>query len=95
VLVEAFRKGDGAQAWQRVCQLLELTRRLEHEAAQARFKANFGTTMCDACEGLKAGRGVAATCFQVKRCYYTNIKTTDMSSKQRAVIEGLLRPRKI
>ena len=74
--------------------LLSMARGLAHEAAQARFEANFGTPRCNSCDGLKAGRGVVSTCFQARRCYYDNIKTTDLSSKQKAVIEGLTRARK-
>lgn len=93
-LIEAFRQSAPSRVWSLTQQLLGMARRLTHEAAQARFEANFGTSMCNACDGLKAGVGVVSTCFQAKRCYYGNIKTTDLSSKQRAVIEGLTGPHK-
>lgn len=60
------------------------------EAAQARFKANFGTSQCEHCDGLKAGPGVVATCYQVQQCNFTNIKEDDMSSKHERVIDRLV-----
>ena len=89
-LTKAFREGDPAEAWGLAQELLRLTRKLTDEAAQSRFKVNLGTATCERCDGLKAGEDVTATCFQLKRCYYGNVKTTDASSKQKAVIEGLL-----
>jgi hypothetical protein len=93
-LAEAFRQSAPAQVWKLTQRLLSTARRLAHEAAQARFVANFGTPRCNDCEGLRVGKGVVSTCFQVRRCYYDNIKATDLSSKQKAVIEGLVRTRR-
>lgn len=60
------------------------------EAGTARFRVNFGSPMCEDCEGLRAGLGVTATCFQVKRCFYTNVKASDASPKQLRVIDTLM-----
>lgn len=70
-------------------ELLSLARALILEAAKARFEKNFATPRCDNCEGLKAGPGVAATCFQVRQCFFTNIKNQDTSPKQTRLIEIL------
>jgi hypothetical protein len=61
------------------------------EAASARFRANYGTPVCEQCDGLKAGPGVAATCFQLKQCFYTNLKV-GADKKQARLIERLSRP---
>lgn len=66
-----------------------MSRELVVEAARARFQKNFGTPQCERCDGLRAGPGVEATCFQVRQCFFTNIKTADMSAKQARVIETL------
>lgn len=58
------------------------------EAARARFRVNFGTDVCERCEGLRVSEGVAATCFQVKLCHYDNVKVTP---KQRGVLQELTR----
>jgi len=60
------------------------------EAARARFKTTFGTDRCNRCDGLKAGPGVAATCFQVKQCYYRNFKDADLTPKQSRVLRIFL-----
>lgn len=59
------------------------------EAAKARFSINFGTATCERCEGLRAGDGVVATCYQVRLCYYNNVKK-EATPKQKSIIEGLL-----
>ena len=64
------------------------------EAAQLRFRLNFGTPICDRCDGLKAGPGVSATCFQLRQCTYDNVKEGDATPKQRRVIQSLLEPPK-
>jgi hypothetical protein len=62
------------------------------EAAQLRFRLNFGTHICDRCDGLKAGPGVVATCYQIRQCYYDNIREGEGTPKQKRVIESLLEP---
>lgn len=66
-----------------------LARNLVLEAGKARFEKNFGTARCESCEGLKAGPGVLATCFQVRQCFFTNIKTSDTTPKQEKLIQIL------
>lgn len=61
------------------------------EAAKARFLKNFGSELCESCDGLKAGPGVAATCFQVRQCFFGNIKETVTSPRQTQVIKTLLK----
>lgn len=90
-LRDAFRSGNPKQVWDLVQQLLTLSREVAVEAGQARFRANYGTPTCEKCDGLKAGKGVIATCFQLKRCYYSNLKEADTSRKQKQIIEGLTR----
>ena len=89
-LIVAFKAAKPADAWSLTHKLLELARSLQVEAAKARFQVNFGTSMCESCEGLRAGDEVAATCFQTKRCYYDNVKK-DMTPKQRGIMDSLLR----
>lgn len=63
---------------------------MELECSKLRFRLNFNTPVCETCDGMKAGPGVVATCFQAKRCNYTNVKEGDATSRQRRVIESLL-----
>lgn len=64
-------------------------RRLHHELAKLRFGTNFGTDICTDCDGLKAGPGVVATCFQVKACNFTNVKEGDDANRHLRVIANL------
>lgn len=77
-------------AWKESQKLLTLARQAVQDAASARFKVNFGTSPCESCDGLKAGPDVVATCFQVKQCYYTNLKTSDESSKHERILSRLV-----
>lgn len=92
--MEAFQAGEPEQVYALVREVLDLARLATDEAGEARFRTNFGSPRCDNCTGLKAGPGVVATCFQVKRCYYTNIRASDVTPKQQRVIEGLVSPTK-
>lgn len=85
---DAFASGDPRAAWDATRKLIEVSHRLQKEAASSRFKANFGTEACTHCEGLKAGPDVSATCFQIQQCYYTNIKVGS-DTKQTRLIEIL------
>jgi hypothetical protein len=87
-LTTAFQKGDPAAAWSLTQSLLEMARALMIEAAKARFEVNFGTSICERCEGLRAGVDVVATCYQTKLCYYRNVKK-EVTPKQRGVIDKL------
>lgn len=84
-----FRQGKPAEVHKVASELLTLTRGLVLEAARSRFEKNFGSTQCNDCDGLKAGPGVAATCFQVRQCFFSNIKDQDVSPKQERLIEIL------
>jgi hypothetical protein len=72
--------------------LAQAYRALWQEAAQLRFRLNFGTPTCERCDGLKAGPGVAATCYQVRQCNYDNVKDGDATPRQRRVLDRLLDP---
>lgn len=65
-------------------------RKLDVEAAQLRFRLNFGTPVCERCDGLKAGPGVVATCFQVRQCNYSNVKEGEITPRQLRVLQNLL-----
>ena len=59
------------------------------ELAKARFKLNFGTALCENCDGLRAGPGVTATCFQVKQCHFDNFRE-DNHPRHLRVLNSLL-----
>jgi len=88
-VVAGFESGNPHEAWQATRDLIQISKRAVREAAQSRFKANFGTSRCDTCEGLSAGPDVIATCFQMKECYYSNLKSQDQTSKQQKIAERL------
>jgi hypothetical protein len=87
-LLQAFTEGDPSVAYATAIQLIESHRVVFEEAARLRFRANFGTRTCDTCDGLRAGPGVASTCFQIRQCYYRSLKETDVSAKRLAVVEA-------
>jgi hypothetical protein len=88
-IIQAFQQADPAKAWELAQQLLSSARSLMRDLAKARFEANFGTPICEECDGLRAGKNVIATCYQMRLCYYTNVKE-GATPKQRAVLENLL-----
>lgn len=88
---ECFGEGDPAKAWEAVRAFIRDVRAFSNEAARGRFVTNFGSTLCESCEGLKAGPGVVATCFQLKQCFFTNKKSIDVSRAHKSVIESLTR----
>lgn len=59
------------------------------EASRLRFKLNFGSDVCERCEGMRAGLEVVATCFQVKRCDFTNIREGQGDPRHLRIIEKL------
>jgi len=87
-LLSAFEAGDPAQAYEAALALIEAHTALASEAARLRFRVNFSTSACDHCEGLKAGPGVVATCFQVRRCDYTNVKEGAATVRQLKVLSA-------
>jgi hypothetical protein len=93
-LVQAMRAGDGRTAFDAGMRLVTAYQTLFHEAAQLRFQINFGGPFCQHCEGLTAGPGVAATCFQIRQCTFGNVKEGDATPKQLRVLQNLLDPPK-
>lgn len=85
----AFLTGDPHVAYQATQRLVAAHRSLQTEAAKLRFQVNFGTARCDNCTGLHAGPGVVATCFQVKRCDFSNIRAGSEDSVLRRLVDGL------
>jgi hypothetical protein len=69
-------------------ELATFARGLVIEAAKARFEKNFATPVCNNCDGLKAGPGVTATCFQVRQCFYSNIRA-ETTSREARIIDAL------
>jgi hypothetical protein len=88
-IYETFSEGDPAKAWAAVNEFIKEIRAFSNDAARDRFSKNFGSSLCESCEGLKAGPDVVATCFQLKQCFFTNKKSIDMSPSQESVIERL------
>lgn len=88
---QAFAAGDPQRAWDAVRALLREVRQFSIEAAQDRFRHNLGSPLCRSCEGLKAGPDVAATCFQLGQCFFTNRKVTDVTESQQGLISRLVR----
>lgn len=88
-LLESFKTGNPELVYGAATALVEAFRQTKREVAKERFRANFGTRVCDNCEGLKAGPGVLATCFQVRLCNYSNIKESDQNPKQLRVLSHL------
>jgi hypothetical protein len=87
---QAFASGDPTKAWEATSRLIEAYRNLNVEAATLRFKLNFGSERCQNCDGLRAGPGVLATCFQVQQCNFTNIKDGEMSPRHLRIVQTLL-----
>lgn len=67
--------------------VVEVCGGLISECARLRFELNFGGPLCENCDGLRAGPGVTATCFQVRRCDFSNLKEGDVTPKQSRVID--------
>jgi hypothetical protein len=87
LLDNGFASGDPEVVWGCTQEVLREFDRLEQDSAKLRFQVNFGTSVCNRCEGLTAGPGVVATCFQVKQCRYTNVKDTGLDQ----IIESLIK----
>lgn len=91
VLLQAFIDGNVEAAYQASLELSKAYHEALLEGSKLRFRLNFGTDACLRCEGLKAGPGVAATCFQVQRCDYTNVKEGEEDLHHRRLIDLLTR----
>lgn len=89
--MRAFQEGDAQAAFDSATRLVQAYRQLAAEAAQLRFELNFGTRICEGCDGLKAGPGVVATCYQVRQCNFDNVKEDGGASpRQLRVLQSLL-----
>ena len=88
-LREAFEAGQPDLVWETAQELISVAGNLEKEAAQLRFKVNFGTEQCQNCTGLRAGPGIVATCYQIKQCFFTNLREGDLTSRQASILEHL------
>jgi hypothetical protein len=88
-LLQAFLDGNFERAYSAALELQDAYHEAMTEASKLRFKLNFGTSACQNCEGLKAGPGVTATCFQVQRCDFKNVKEGDEDPRQIRVIDKL------
>ena len=92
-LDRAFESADPETAYFVAVEILKAYQAEALESSKLRYRLNFGTPVCDSCEGLRAGAGVAATCFQTKRCNYTNVKEGDATPRHLRVIRSLLDPK--
>jgi len=72
-LLQAFLDGNFEVAYRAALELKRAYHEALFEASRQRFLVNFGTEVCSNCDGLKTGPKVVATCFQVKRCNFTNV----------------------
>ena len=70
----AFGVGDPWVAFDAATILVEAYRAQNLELARLRFEVNFGKEICGNCDGLRAGPGVTATCFQIKQCHFDNVR---------------------
>jgi len=93
-LEQAFQSGDAPLAYESGLKLTEAYRALWAEAAAMRFRLNFGSPLCEHCEGLKVGPGVVATCFQVRQCNFDNVKEGQATPRQQRVLDRLLDSKK-
>ncbi len=87
--LEAFSSGNPATVFSAVKKLAEAYQELCVETSRLRFRVNFGTPICMSCNGLKAGPGVLATCFQIQRCNYDHILDGDASQKHLRILKSL------
>ena len=88
-LLQAFFDGNFEVALIAAQELQVAYREALLEAGKLRFKLNFGTLTCDNCEGLKAGPGVAATCFQIRRCEFQNVLEESASPRQIRILRKM------
>jgi len=89
-LLQAFEHGDPEVVYQAALDLKVAYKEAMLEGAKLRFKLNFGTPFCEECDGLRAGPGVIATCFQIKRCDYTSLKDGNQDPDQVRLITSLV-----
>lgn len=88
-LMQAFLEGDFNVAYTAALNLQQFYRELASEVSSLRFRLNFGTSLCRDCEGLRAGPGVIATCYQIQKCDFRNLKETDRDPRKERVVSLL------
>lgn len=88
-LLEAFDKGDFDLAYTSAVQLQKEYRKLRRDMARLRFQLNFGSQECENCDGLHAGPNVVATCYQIQRCYFQNLRKGEVEGHQVQLLERL------
>lgn len=86
----AFMEGDPEQAYQATLLLIDRFREQSSELGRFRFRVNFGSAVCEDCDGLRAGPGVLATCYQTRQCFYDNVKEGSASPRHLRVLSTLL-----
>ena len=89
VLLQAFIDGDFPLALSAAQELQLAYHEALLESGKLRFKLNFGTTVCESCEGLKAGPDVVATCFQIKKCEFKSIRNGAASPRQLQILRKM------
>jgi hypothetical protein len=88
--LSSFQTGNPEQVYRAALGLIKAYNESLHDVAKLRFTANFGSPICENCNGLKAGPGVIATCYQVKACNYDNIREDSVGQRHLRVLENLL-----
>jgi hypothetical protein len=89
-LLQAFLDGDFEKAYRAAEDLRAAYHEALNEGARLRYRVNFGTEVCNRCEGLKAGPGVIATCFQVQKCNFDSIHEGSESPLHLKILDRLL-----
>lgn len=87
---QAFRSGEASALWGLSRQIRGECEKLVAEMARLRFRLNFGTPVCDDCDGLTAGPKIVATCFQVKQCHYGPVGSNGVIPGRRGVLDRLM-----
>jgi len=90
-LLRSFETGDPSAVYLEAQKLVQAYQKQSLELAQYRFKVNFGTPICTNCDGLRAGPGIVATCFQRQQCHYSNFKEGDHTPKVGRVLDRLFK----
>lgn len=89
-LLQAFVDGEFETAYASAQQLADAYHEALLESSQLRFKVNFGTERCANCTGLHAGPGIIATCYQIQRCDYANVKEGQEGPRKKRILQRLL-----
>lgn len=87
---DAFQLGDPELAYAATLNLIAAYREQGVELARLRFTLNFGSPVCENCDGLRAGPGVIATCHQIKQCNFDNVKEEGVLPRHLRVLDALM-----